>query len=304
MISKIPEYFFEGSLTYDGAGVKLRRMFGSQRTAQITDPFLLMDIFGSERREDYDNGFPWHPHRGIETITYQMAGKTLHEDSEGHKGIIGPGEFQWMTAGSGIFHEEMPKPIYYGEEARYATRDNSNKGIQLWLNLPSSSKMTDPSYRSIKPDQIPHITDDYGNRIRIVAGNVNGVNGALNENFQYDMVKKIDPYYIEIIMEAGAKSDLSIPEGYRGILAIIDGNIRINTSQFSEKNVVVLSREGSNVSLKALADSRIILLAGRPLNEPIAWYGPIVMNTREEIINALKELQEGNFVKNKNPMMQ
>ncbi|WP_297026745.1 pirin family protein [Thermoplasma sp.] len=301
---KIPEYVFEGSVAYDGAGVKLRRMFGSQRTAYITDPFLLMDMFGSDRREDYDNGFPWHPHRGIETITYQIKGKTFHEDSEGHSGVIFPGEIQWMTAGSGIFHQEMPKPIYYGEESRYQQRDDSNAGIQLWLNMPATSKMSDPAYRSIKADQIPQISDDYGNKIRIIAGSVNRVSGALNENFQYDLMNRIDPYYIEILMDADTKTSFSIPEGYRTMIAVLEGAIKINGSPFNEKNVVVLSKEGMDVLIESNTGSRLILIAGKPLNEPIAWYGPIVMNTHDELVQAFEDLQEGKFVKTKNPVWQ
>jgi len=302
--AKIPEYVFEGSVTYDGAGVKLRRMFGSQRTTAITDPFLLMDMFGSDNRADYDNGFPWHPHRGIETITYQIKGKTFHEDSEGHRGIIAPGEIQWMTAGSGIFHEEMPKPIYYGEENKYRERNDSNAGIQLWLNMPASSKMADPAYRSIRSDQIPQISDDYGNRIRIVAGTVNRVSGALNENFQYDLMQRIDPYYVEILMEPDTRTSLSVPEGHRAIMAIVEGSIRVNGSTFNEKNVAVLSKEGTDIFIDSQANSRLIFLAGKPLNEPIAWYGPIVMNTRDQLIQAFNELQEGKFVKNRNPVWQ
>ncbi|BAB59354.1 hypothetical protein [Thermoplasma volcanium GSS1] len=301
---KIPELIIEGVYTSDGAGVKLERIFGSPRTVQITDPFLLLDFFGSSKLSDYENGFPWHPHRGIETITLQLRGKTYHEDSEGHKGIILPGELQWMTAGSGIFHQEMPKPIYYGDKVP-SIKDDANAGIQLWLNMPAANKMDEPAYRSIREEQVPVEEDDYGNKIGVISGNFKKVAGALNESFQYELAEKINPYYLRIKTIAKGKFETNIPEGHRAIIFVIGGLISVNDKELvSEGRAVILSTKGKLLSFYADQPSDVIIIAGRPLNEPISWYGPIVMNTREEIAQAIKELNDGTFIKENNPLWQ
>ncbi len=298
-------YVFDGSYAYDGAGVKLRRIFGGQDTAAMTDPFLLMDHFGSDNMDDYIRGFPWHPHRGIETVTYQFRGKTNHEDSEGHRGTIYPGEIQWMTAGSGIFHEEMPKPAEF-EDGKPASSvlDATNSGMQIWINMPSSLKMSDPSYRSIKKSIIPFVEDEFGNRIGIVSGRFMKVDGALNSDFDYSLSSFIDPYYLDVQIEEDSEFRTDFPEGYTVIVYVIEGEAVYRETVMRAGSGYVLSRDGKGIIIKSSTRSRILVLAGKPLGEPVAWYGPIVMNTREEISGALRELNDGRFIRNRNPAWQ
>ncbi len=298
-------YVLDGSYAYDGAGVKLRRIFGGQETSSITDPFLLMDHFGSDNMEDYIRGFPWHPHRGIETVTYQFKGKTNHEDSEGHRGTIYPGEIQWMTAGSGIFHEEMPKPEGFDTgKILNPFSDTANSGMQIWINMPSSLKMSDPSYRSIRKNIIPFVEDRSGNRIGIVSGRFMNVDGALNSDFDYSLSSFVDPYYLDVQIEEGSEFRTYLPEGYTAIVYVIEGEAVYRETVMRAGSGYVLSREGKEVMIKSITRSRILVLAGRPLGEPVAWYGPIVMNTLEEISEALRELNDGRFIRNRNPVWQ
>ena len=294
---------FQGQDTMDGAGVRLRRMFGGFRTATITDPFLLLDHFGSDKPSEYLSGFPWHPHRGIETVTYLMEGKVNHEDSEGHKGTIYPNDIQWMTAGSGIFHQEMPRPIDdkdTREILRSAGMPNSVVGMQLWINLPARNKMTTPAYRSITGSRTPVADDDHGNKIRIVAGEYARTQGELIG------VSEIKPTYLEVKMPVESTFSYQVENGFTSIVHLIAGQLYTGEkteSYISPRNAVVFSDEGEAATVRTKDQpARFILLSGRPLHEPVYWHGPIVMNSKEQIEEALLDLQKGTFVRTKEPV--
>ncbi|KPV46690.1 MULTISPECIES: pirin family protein [Acidiplasma] len=289
---KIAEYMFEGMETRDGAGVKLRRIFGSQQTVKLTDPFLLLDAFGSKNPDDYLAGFPWHPHRGIETVTYALKGKVYHRDSEDNSGTIYPGDVQWMTAGSGIFHEEMPK---YMEDNAGKILDTELAGFQLWINLPASQKMSTPVYRSLKSNEIPEISGD-GIRVRVIAGKYMKVQGIYSGGTQ-------DISYFHISMDPEAQIKYISAENYRVIIYIISGSIKISGNTFMAGNAVSFSLSGDEIDVYADVSSEILLMSGRPLNEPVYWYGPIVMNTREQIEEAINDINNNKFVREKHPVI-
>jgi len=274
----------------DGAGVKLRRVFGYNEKKTF-DPFLLLDHFGSDNPADYITGFPWHPHRGIETVTYLLAGKVEHGDSMGNKGLIGPGDAQWMTAGSGIIHQEMPGP---GEDG---TR---MEGFQLWINLPSELKMTRPRYRAVDASEIPRIRKE-GCEIAILAGAYEGTAGATPDLF-------VPVLYLIVTMNAGAVLHLPIPALHNAGLYLFRGKAGIagdslvpgQLAHLPAANVQSAPVGGSD-DVEILADPKegasFIFIAGQALNEPIAWGGPIVMNTRQELELAFAEFNEGKFIK-------
>jgi redox-sensitive bicupin YhaK (pirin superfamily) len=285
--------------TVEGAGVRLRRAFGFGATSDF-DPFLLLDDFRNERPEDYLAGFPWHPHRGIETITYVLAGTVEHGDSMGNKGTIGAGDVQWMTAGSGIIHQEMPK----GEG------DGRMHGFQLWANLPASLKMTAPRYQDVKAADIPAVTDDDGTLVRIVCGSFWGKTGPVDE-------VAIDPVYLDVTVPSGRRKSLPV-ETTRNAFAYLfagsgrfcnaSGPLAVPTeaagwadtappSHADDRSLVLFDR-GDEVTVEAGGDGvRFLLVSGKPLAEPVAWYGPIVMNTQQELRQAFEELQAGTFLK-------
>ncbi|MCG6537489.1 MAG: pirin family protein, partial [Syntrophales bacterium LBB04] len=267
---------FTSKPVLEGAGVHLNRAFGYYEMPQF-DPFLLMDDFRNTDPGKYLKGFPWHPHRGIETITYMLEGFAEHGDSMGNKGTIGPGDVQWMTAGSGIIHQEMPKP---GPDGRMF-------GFQLWANLPASNKMMRPRYQDVKSAEIPEIILDNGVKIRVICGETEGAKGPVQ-----DIV--IDPEYLDITVPAGIEYFHPTKKGYTVFIYVIGGKGEIGESgeasrQGSGENVVenhtlVLFEDGDQVRVKAGDDYvRFLLVSGKPLNEPIAWGGPIVMNTKEEL---------------------
>lgn len=286
--------------TIEGAGVHLKRAFGFHELP-LLDPFLLLDDFRSENPADYKAGFPWHPHRGIETITYVLEGDVEHGDSMGHRGDISAGDVQWMTAGSGIIHQEMPKGNKKGEML----------GFQLWANLPASKKMMDPRYRSLKKNEIPIVKLPNGTTIRIISGVFNDIKGPVQ-----DIV--IEPEYMDIELPPGKSLTHMVKSNHTVLAYVIDGEaffdqIRtpfahdaagINyfdmTSPCPCNNgtLVLYQKGGTEVTVTTDKQSvRFLLVSGKPLNEPIAWYGPIVMNTREELRHAFKEFKEGTFVK-------
>ncbi len=285
--------------TLEGAGVHLRRAFGFGAT-QLFDPFLLLDDFRGEKPDDYIKGFPWHPHRGIETITYVTAGEVEHGDSMGNKGVIGPGDVQWMTAGSGIIHQEMPK----------ASPDGRMYGFQLWANLPRTQKMMDPRYRDVKSSEIPLVTLENGVSIRVVSGRVNGVRGPVQ-----DIV--IEPEYLDITLPADTTYNHPTPPGHTVFAYIFEGSARFCTDQdpfdyeaagenyfdlernpyLGNHNLVVFGYGDEVQVTTAIEGARFLLISGKPLHEPVAWYGPIVMNTEEELRTAFREYQEGTFIK-------
>jgi len=289
--------------TLEGAGVHLNRVFGFSEVP-LFDPFLLLDDFRSDNPAHYLKGFPWHPHRGIETITYVLEGDVEHGDSMGNKGIIGPGDVQWMTAGSGIIHQEMPK----------GDKKGRMYGFQLWANLPARQKMMDPRYRDITERQIPEVQLPNGGTIRIISGIVSGRQGPVR-----DIV--IDPEYIDVSLGPNSEFRYPTQEGHKVFAYIIDGlgyfckEKNPFTYEVEGKNyfdmqrdplvgngTIVLFDDGDEILVSTDEHKlRFLLISGRPIGEPVAWYGPIVMNTQEELRIAFDEYQSGTFLKRRKP---
>lgn len=268
--------------TMEGAGVKLKRAIGHGEIEEL-DPFLLFDDFSSSEEDDFMAGFPWHPHRGITTVTYILAGKVEHQDSLGHKGVIGAGDAQWMRAASGIIHQEMPQRT-----------DGLIQGYQLWLNIPGKHKMSEPDYKDIKADQIPEITKD-GAKIRVVAGQLDNSTGPIKDDLS-------DLTYFDVTLESGKEFEHNIKTGYKTFAYVIDGQGYFDEAEkdLIHSGYAVVFSDGETVKIKAVDNNlRFILIAGKPVNEPIAWSGPIVMNTQAEVDQAMEEVQNGNFVKQK-----
>ncbi|MBD3870870.1 MAG: pirin family protein [Acidobacteria bacterium] len=270
-----------GNPTVEGAGVRLNRVFGYPEVPKF-DPFLLLDDFGSDNPEDYLAGFPWHPHRGIETVTYMLSGEVEHGDSLGNEGVISTGDVQWMTAGSGIVHQEMPRRV----EGRL-------RGFQLWTNLPAASKMMEPRYRDVPADSIPEVSPHEGLKIKIIAGEVVGVRGPVQ-----DVV--VEPEYFDITLEPGADLEHPTPPGHTVFAYAVNGRGKVgpNGTHTLDRGQLALFTEGDSVLIRASdVPFRFLLVSGKPLGEPVAWSGPIVMNTREELATAFREYQDGTFIK-------
>ncbi|GIL02597.1 MAG: hypothetical protein BroJett030_24960 [Alphaproteobacteria bacterium] len=286
--------------TIEGAGVRLHRAFGFAEP-EMADPFLLFDDFRNERPADYLAGFPWHPHRGIETITYVLAGTVEHGDSLGNRGVLGAGDVQWMTAGSGIMHQEMPQ----GDAA------GRMHGFQLWANLPRHLKMTDPRYQDVKAAEIPNLVDDDGTTIRVITGDYKGVSGPVDGI-------AAEPSYFDIFVPAGKRKRFRIDTRRRAFAYVFEGSGRFDDAsepfgvltekEFQGRELVIREKVGNRsmvlfgagdevVARAGEEGMRFLLVAGAPLGEPIAWHGPIVMNTREELIQAMRELQNGSFIR-------
>ena len=274
----------EPTATSDGAGVKLRRSIAT-RKIDFLDPFLLFDHFGSDDPKDYLAGFPMHPHRGIETVTYMLDGSVSHRDSLGNAGTIGAGDVQWMTAGSGILHEEMP---HFGARRL--------DGFQLWVNLPAKLKMTRPRYQDVAASRIPEVARPDGTRIRVVAGTVEGVKGAVTQIYA-------EPEYLDVSLLPNATFEQPVPRGHTALAYLFEGEAILGTGRDGSGTHVAATRlvllgEGDVVGVRTEGSpARFLLLSGKPLNEPVARYGPFVMNTREEIHEALRELEAGTFIK-------
>lgn len=269
--------------TMEGAGVLLKRAFGQADPS--LDPFLLLDDFHSSNPEDYLPGFPWHPHRGIETITYMLFGQIEHGDSMGNKGVIRSGDVQWMTAGSGIVHQEMPT----------GRKDGLMWGFQLWANLPKSNKMMDPRYREVLSNQIPEVTLDNKVKIKIVAGNINGTKGPVQ-----DVVT--NPEYLDVYLPPKAEFRHPIQKGHNAFAYVIDGKGYFDEKkgQLFGKEHLIIFEDGDEIFISTgSTELRFLLISGNPIREPVAWYGPIVMNTDEELRIAFQEYREGTFIKHK-----
>ena len=285
----------------EGAGVKLHRAFGFGTTSEF-DPFLLFDDFRNDRPDDYQAGFPWHPHRGIETITYVLAGTVEHGDSLGNKGKMGAGDVQWMTAGSGIMHQEMPKGDARGRM----------HGFQLWANLPSSLKMTAPRYQDIPAAVIPEVTDDDGTHVRVITGDFWGKKGPVEG-------VAADPRYLDVFVPPGKSKTLPVEVGRHAFAYVFEGSgtfsgasqpFGVLTEKENGDGSETLMRErtgnrslvvfdtGDEVTVQAGDEGiRFLLVSGKPIEEPVAWYGPIVMNTQAELQQAVSELRSGTFIK-------
>jgi quercetin 2,3-dioxygenase len=285
--------------TMEGAGVHLHRAIGWGRP-EIYDPFLLLDDFRSDVPAQYEKGFPWHPHRGIETVTYLLRGEVEHGDSLGNSGVISPGDVQWMTAGSGIIHQEMPKGDPKG----------SMHGFQLWANLPAASKMMEPRYRGVTNAEIPEVIDTTGATVKVIAGTVGGVTGPVR-----DVVTK--PEYLDVTVAPGQTFTHPTPRGHTVFAYVIggkavfcqekdpyayeregEGYFDMERERLIGDRHLVLFGDGDAVSVTAEADAvRFLLISGKPIHEPVAWHGPIVMNTQDELRVAFEELSKGTFIK-------
>lgn len=275
---------FTSRPTLEGAGVHLKRAFGNPELP-LFDPFLMLDDFRSDNPSHYAAGFPWHPHRGIETITYVLQGDVEHGDSMGNKGIITSGDVQWMTAGSGIIHQEMPQGDPRG----------IMKGFQLWANLPASEKMMDPRYRDVRASQIPVAKLDNGCEARVICGRFGDVEGPVR-----DIVT--DPGYLDVSVPAHTTFEYQTKPGHTVLAYVIYGSASFGEPEgFTAKNEdLVLFEDGDRVMLTATNEPvRFLLLSGEPIGEPIAWYGPIVMNTQDELRRAFEEYDKGAFIKHR-----
>jgi hypothetical protein len=270
---------FTGRPVTEGAGVKLRRLF-SNREAELFDPFLMLDDFRSDTPADFLAGFPWHPHRGIETITYVTMGDVEHGDSLGNKGVISTGAVQWMTAGSGIIHQEMPKGDAGGRM----------HGFQLWANLPARDKMMDPRYRDLTGADIPVVERPDGTVIKVIAGTVDNARGPMEEIV-------IDPEYLDCAVPPDTAFRHPTAPGHTVFVYLIGGSAEIDGETAADRDLVLFG-DGSEILVRAGADgARFLLLSGAPLREPVAWRGPIVMNTEAELDLAFEEYRNGTFVK-------
>ncbi|HVI58357.1 MAG TPA: pirin family protein [Luteimonas sp.] len=274
-----------GSPTSDGAGVKLTRVIGGAALPDL-DPFLLLDEFGTDQAEDYIAGFPSHPHRGFETVTYMLDGRMRHKDNHGNEGLLVPGSVQWMTAGRGLVHSEMPEQ----EEGRM-------RGFQLWVNLPAKDKMTDPRYQEFDASKIPSVQPAAGVTVRAIAGEVDdGRGGSVRGPIAQPAT---DPLYLDIALDAGAGWEYALPEGHNAFAYVFEGDARVGDGEdaraLGTHEMGVLG--GGDVVKLAAGDAgaRLVLVAGRPLREPVARYGPFVMNTKQEVMQAFVDFQEGRF---------
>ena len=269
-----------GQPASDGAGVRLTRVIGSPMLPDL-DPFLLLDEFGTDKPEDYLAGFPEHPHRGFETVTYMLDGRMRHKDNHGNEGVLVPGSVQWMTAGRGLVHSEMPEQ----EEGRM-------RGFQLWVNLPARDKMTAPKYQEFAPERIPQVQPGPGVSVKVIAGDVDGVVGPIVQ-------PATDPVYLDIALEEGASWTHGLPEGHSAFAYAYEGGVVVGEGDEARalpaQTLAVLGGGGRLVVEAGDGPARLILVAGRPLQEPVARHGPFVMNTRQEIMQAFVDYQEGRF---------
>ena len=276
--SRTIERIVEGVATSDGAGVSLTRVLTGKLQRRL-DPFLMLDAFGSDDPDDYIAGFPDHPHRGFETVTYMLAGRMRHRDSAGHEGLLGDGGVQWMVAGRGLIHSEIPEQ-----------KDGVMEGFQLWLNLPAQNKMIEPWYRDIPSGAIPEYVTAEHATVRVIAGSSNGVAGAMTR-------ETTEPLYLDIHLPAGASFATAVPQTHNAFVYVYRGTVQVGDTQVTSQRMGILSNTpgADGVALTATEDARLILVAGRPLNEPIVQYGPFVMNTQEEIHQALDDFRSGRF---------
>lgn len=265
-----------GQPTTDGAGVQLKRVL-TQHWQHRLDPFLMLDAFGSDNPDDYIAGFPEHPHRGFETVTYMIAGRMLHRDSAGHEGLLENGGVQWMTAGRGVVHAEIPQQ-----------EEGVMEGFQLWLNLPAKDKLCPPWYRDFKASELPRFTTDGGVDVTVIAGRSHGVAGAVSRD-------GTEVLYLDVHLPAGRAFAQSLPAGHNAFLYVYRGEVSVAGQVVPTERMAVLANTpgADGVAIEATTDARVLLLSARPLREPIVQYGPFVMNTRDEIIQAVEDFQAG-----------
>jgi hypothetical protein len=276
--SRSIERLIEGVATSDGAGVSLTRVLTGKLQRRL-DPFLMLDAFGSDDPDDYIAGFPDHPHRGFETVTYMLHGRMRHRDNAGHEGLLGDGGVQWMIAGRGVIHSEIPEQ-----------EDGVMEGFQLWLNLPARDKMRAPWYQDFPSASIPEYVTPDGVTVRVIAGDSNGVKGAMTREVT-------EPLYLDIHIPAGVEFSTAIPPSHNAFIYVYRGQVKVGDTAVEKQRMGILGNTpgADGVTLAATEDTRLILVAGKPLNEPIVQYGPFVMNTQEEIHRALEDFRSGNF---------
>ncbi|MFC5473316.1 pirin family protein [Paraherbaspirillum soli] len=272
------ERLVTGIPTTDGAGVSLVRVLTHDLQHRL-DPFLMLDAFHSDRPDDYLAGFPNHPHRGFETVTYMLAGRMRHRDNAGHEGLLQPGGVQWMTTGRGLVHSEMPEQ-----------ENGLMSGFQLWVNLPGKDKMATPSYRDIPSAEIPEVSPQAGVQVRVIAGSAFGTTGAVQK-------PSTEPLYLDVRLAAGQQLDLPIPAGHNAFLYVFEGGLKVGEdarlAPAGRMAILSNSADAAGVTVQAQGDSRFLLIAGKPLNEPIAQWGPFVMNTREQVEQAMQDFRDG-----------
>jgi len=266
----------KGQTTSDGAGVRLVRMLGTAQLPDL-DPFLMLDAFGSDKPGDYIAGFPDHPHRGFETVTYMLDGRMRHRDNHGHEGLLGPGSVQWMSAGRGIVHSEMPEQV-----------EGLMRGFQLWLNLPARDKMSAPRYQEYAAEQIPVFAPSAGVRVKVIAGRLGDVVGVIEQ-------PATDPVYLDVALDAGAEIALPVPPGHSAFVHVYEGAAQVHGTRVAASELAVLN-DGDGVRV-TVGDTvaRLLLIAGRPLREPVARHGPFVMNTQAELVQAFNDYRAGRF---------
>ena len=266
-----------GMAASDGAGVKLSRIIGQPALPDL-DPFLMLDAFGSDDPAAYIAGFPSHPHRGFETVTYMLAGRMRHKDNAGNEGLLGPGSVQWMTAGRGIVHSEMPE------------QDSGlMQGFQLWVNLPAKDKLTDPRYQDIPADRVPEVALGGGARAKVLAGEIAGVRGPVDPG-------ETQPIFLDITLPAGAATRLPLPAGHNAFVYVFEGEAEIgDDAQTLPRGRIGVLSTGDEVALASKSGGRLILVAGKPLREPVAKHGPFVMNTQAELVQAFDDFRNGRF---------
>lgn len=276
--SRDVEHLVRGVETSDGAGVRLTRVL-AQPLQRRLDPFLMLDAFGSDDPDDYIAGFPDHPHRGFETITYMIAGRMRHRDSAGHEGLLENGGVQWMVAGRGVIHSEIPQQ-----------EDGVMEGFQLWLNLPAADKMTAPWYRDFSAAELPRYSTDTGVEAVVIAGRSHGVDGAVQRPVT-------EPLYLDVHMHRGSRFGQRLPVAHNAFLFVYRGEVKVGSESVPAGHMAILrnDREADGVILHAAEDSRVLVISGRPLNEPIVQYGPFVMNTQDQIQEAFRDYRSGRF---------
>jgi len=267
-----------GQFVMDGAGVKINRVL-TQPLQRRLDPFLMLDAFGSDKAGDYIAGFPEHPHRGFETVTYMLTGRMRHRDSAGNEGLVTNGGVQWMTAGRGVIHSEIPEQ-----------EEGLMEGFQLWLNLPAKDKMSAPWYRDIPTEAVPRFTLPSGAVVQVIAGETHGVTGAVQRD-------GTQPLYLDIELPAGVTLDQPLPAGHNAFIYVFRGEAVVGGKGVPQARMAILdnAQGADGVRIKAATPSRLLLIAGRPLNEPIAQYGPFVMNTQAEVFQAVEDFRAGRF---------
>jgi len=275
-VTRTIEQLVAGQATSDGAGVKLTRVL-TQNLQHRLDPFLMLDAFGSDQPDDYIAGFPDHPHRGFETVTYMIAGRMLHRDSAGHEGLLENGGVQWMTAGKGVIHSEIPQQ-----------EEGVMEGFQLWLNLPQRDKMNTPWYRDFKADDLPKFVTEEGVAVTVIAGESHGISGAVTRD-------TTQPNYLDLHLPAGARFAQQLPMGHNAFIYVYRGEVSIAGKVVPVQRMAILANDAQadGVVIEAGIDARVLLISGQPLKEPIVQYGPFVMNSKDEIYQALSDFRDG-----------